>query len=260
MFNFFSIWRANVHDISNYQTKTFKLQNQFDLNQLKTKQIKSNHGYCTSILIFINSNNNNGLDNKANLKALEFFLNEFPWIQWTMTKSKSGLVTKRYYPFGNKYITSASNIKCIFITISGYISVANHHCDRYQPMDGSGNFLFTTTSRGVSNVRSRMSLVTILLLDFVMIHWIGWIQRRSFRENSIVSVHCAALLEHVIKITASYFDTGFISQIKLTTINSLLRDFRKPELQNESFWYRLLQIYKMNPLILSVAYFIFGKW
>ena len=193
------------------------------------------------------------MDNKANLKALEFFLNEFPWIQWTMTKSKSGLITKRYYPFGNKYITSASNIKCIFITTSGYISI-------YQPMDSSGKFLFTTTSRDVSNVRSRMSLVTILLLDFVMIHWIGWIRRKSFRENSIVSVHCTALLEHVIKITASYFDSGFISQMKLTTLNLLLRDFRKPKLQNEIFWYRLLEMYRMNPLTLSVADFIFGKW
>ena len=28
-----------------------------------------------------------------------------------------------------------------------------------------------------------MSLVTILVLDFVMIHWIRWIQRKPFRKN-----------------------------------------------------------------------------
>ena len=40
---------------------------------------------------------------------------------------------------------------------------------RYQPTDSSGKLL-TTTSRNVTIIRYRMSLVTILLLDFVMIH------------------------------------------------------------------------------------------
>ena len=40
----------------------------------------------------------------------------------------------------------------------------------YQPIDSSEKFFFTTTSRNVSVVRYRMSLVTILLLDLVMIH------------------------------------------------------------------------------------------
>ena len=38
--------------------------------------------------------------------------------------------------------------------------------NRYQPTDSSGKLLFTTISRNVSTVRYRMSLVTILLLDF----------------------------------------------------------------------------------------------
>ena len=42
--------------------------------------------------------------------------------------------------------------------------------NRYQPIDSSGKLLFTTISRNVSIVRYRISLVTILLLDLVMIH------------------------------------------------------------------------------------------
>ena len=41
---------------------------------------------------------------------------------------------------------------------------------RYQPTDSSGKLLFTTISRNVSIVRYRISLVTILLLDLVLIH------------------------------------------------------------------------------------------
>ena len=60
---------------------------------------------------------------------IQFFLNEFHWIQqiqWIMTKSKSGIITKGI------------------------------------------TYLLTDT------------------LYIVMIHWICWIQRTSFRENSIV--------------------------------------------------------------------------
>ena len=60
-------------------------------------------------------------------------------------------------------------------------------CNRYQPRDSNGNFFFTTTSRNISIVRYGMSLVAIVLLVFVSIHWIRWIQLKSFRENSIVS-------------------------------------------------------------------------
>ena len=91
---------------------------------------------------------------------------------------------QRYYPCGNRYIASTSNTKCIFITTSGYISIATHHST-----DSSGKLLFTTISRSVSIVRYRISLVTIQLLDLVMIHWVHWIQRKLFRENSTVSFY-----------------------------------------------------------------------
>ena len=45
---------------------------------------------------------------------------------------------------------------------------------------------FLLLSRNISIVRYRISLVTILFLDLVMIHWIRWIQRKLFREHPIV--------------------------------------------------------------------------
>ena len=58
--------------------------------------------------------------------------------------------------------------------------------NRYHPRDSKGNFFFTTKSKNVSVVRCGMFLVTILLLDFILIHWIQWIQWKSFRENSVM--------------------------------------------------------------------------
>ena len=112
-------------------------------------------------------------ENEKNKEStFEFSLNDFPWIQriqWIMTKSKS-----------SRYLLN-----------------------RYQPIVSSGKLLFTTILRNVSIARCRMSLVTRLLLDLVMIYWI---QRKSFRENSIASpaaqivVNCsrriAALIAH----------------------------------------------------------------
>ena len=37
-------------------------------------------------------------------------------------------------------------------------------------------------------------------------------------KETMVSVHCTILLEHVIKLKASYFDTDLVSQMKLTTL------------------------------------------
>ena len=40
----------------------------------------------------------------------------------------------------------------------------------------------------------------------------------------MASVHCIALLEHFIKMRASYFDTDFVSQMNLTaSLHSLHR-------------------------------------
>ena len=62
--------------------------------------------------------------------------------------------------------------------------------NRYWPTDSSGKSFCHYTN--VSIARYRVSLVTILLLNFVLIHWIHlgktrqWIPWRSFRENSNV--------------------------------------------------------------------------
>ena len=120
---------------------------------------------------------------------IEFFPNEFPWIQriqWIMTKSKSGMVTK-----GITHLLTDTLpvlvIKSAFslLPLGRYLLPVTTQ-KRYQSTGSSGKFFFTTTSRNVTIVRCRMSLVTMLVLDFVMIHWIRWIQRKSFRKNSNV--------------------------------------------------------------------------
>ena len=108
---------------------------------------------------------------------LEFFLNKFPRIQWIMTKSKSGMVTK-----GITHLATNTLPVLLLGTYPLQLTTLN----RCQPTVSSGKFLFTTTSRNESIVRWRMSLVTILFLDFVIIYWICWIQGKSFRESSIL--------------------------------------------------------------------------
>ena len=67
----------------------------------------------------------------------------------------------------------------------------------------SGNFFFTTAWRNISVVRYEMSLVTILILDLVKIHWIQWIQWKPFAENSIV---ICVVLYNLICVWPSYFN------------------------------------------------------
>ena len=52
--------------------------------------------------------------------------------------------------------------------------------NRYLPSD----ILCITSTGNVFVTRWVIPLVTISLLDFVMFHWIRWIQRKSFRENT----------------------------------------------------------------------------
>ena len=53
-------------------------------------------------------------------------------------------------------------------------------------------YFFTTTSRNVTVVRYGVSLVTIIHLDFVLIHWIQW---KWFRKNSNEFVDRLKMLE-----------------------------------------------------------------
>ena len=88
---------------------------------------------------------------------------------------------QRYNPSGNRYIASTSNKIVLPLLPLGRYLLPLITVNRYQPTDSRGKLLFVTMSRNVSIVRYRMSLVTILLLDMVIIHWI---QGKWFRENS----------------------------------------------------------------------------
>ena len=56
--------------------------------------------------------------------------------------------------------------------------------------------------------------------------------------ESVVSVHCITLLDHVIKMRASCFDTDFASQMKLTTL-SLIHCF---DIHYITFYYIIYNI------------------
>ena len=110
-----------------------------------------------------------------------------------MTKSKSSMVTR-----GITHLATDTLPVLVIQSVFSLLPLSRYPLpittpSRYQPTDSSGKLLYTTVSRNVTFVRCRMSLVTILLLDLVMIHWIRWIQRWSFRENSNGSVHTCSV-------------------------------------------------------------------
>ena len=59
--------------------------------------------------------------------------------------------------------------------------------NRYLTRGSNENALFITSTSNVSVSRWVITLVAIPLLDFVMIHWIRWIQWNSLRKNSNAS-------------------------------------------------------------------------
>ena len=67
--------------------------------------------------------------------------------------------------------------------------------NRYQPIDSSGKLLFTTTSRDVSIVKYRVSLVNILFLHLVMIRWIQ--KKVSLMLNTDLRNHIYTLLGNI---------------------------------------------------------------
>ena len=115
--------------------------------------------------------------------SLEFSLNDFLWfqrIQWIMTKSMSSMVTRGITHLPTD-ILPVLVIQSVFPLLPlGRYLLPFTTLNRYQPTDSRVKSLFTTISRNVSIFRYRISLVTILLLYLVVIHWI---QRKSLREN-----------------------------------------------------------------------------
>ena len=108
--------------------------------------------------------------------SIEFFLNDFLWIQriqWIMTKSKGSMVTRDMLCL--TIDTFPDIVVNLFRVLSG---------NRYLPRGSNENTLCITSTGNVSVARWVIALVTVLLLDLVMIHWIRWIQGKSFRQNS----------------------------------------------------------------------------
>ena len=87
-----------------------------------------------------------------------------------MTKSKSGMVNKVMTHMLTDTLPVLA-IKSAFslLPLSRYLLPVTTQ-NRYQSIGSSGKFFFATVSRNVTIVRGIMSLVTILILDFVMIH------------------------------------------------------------------------------------------
>ena len=103
---------------------------------------------------------------------IEFFLNEFHLIQriqWIVTKSNSSMATRGITHLATDTLPVLV-IKSAFslLPLGRYLLPVTTQ-NRYQSTGSSRKFFFTTTSRNVTIVRCRMSLVTILLLDLVMI-------------------------------------------------------------------------------------------
>ena len=120
-------------------------------------------------------------------KPMEFFLNEFPWIQRIqriMTKSQSGMVTKGITQLAtNTLPVLVIQSSFSLLQLGGYL-LSITTLNRYQPRDSSRKIFLPTTSSNTSIVSYVMSLVTILFLDLIKVHWIRWIQRNTFRKNS----------------------------------------------------------------------------
>ena len=115
---------------------------------------------------------------------IEFSLNDFLWIQWIMTKSKSSMVTRDIV-----YLTVDTLLDIVVISNFPLLSVGWYlfrvlSGNRYLTRGSNKNTLCITSTGNVSVARRVIHLIAILLLDLVMIHWIHWIQRESFRENS----------------------------------------------------------------------------
>ena len=101
-----------------------------------------------------------------------------------MTKSKSGMVTKDILQL-TKDIFLDVVVKKNFplISVDWYLfRVASGN--RYLPRGSNENTFYITSIGNVFVARWVLPLVTIPLLDFVMIHWICWMQWNSFRKNS----------------------------------------------------------------------------
>ena len=124
------------------------------------------------------------------MAIFEFSLNDFlriQRIQWTMTKSKSSMVTRDIlYLTVDTFLDIVVKSNFLLLSVGWYLFRVVS-ANRYLPRGSNENTLCITSTDNISVARWVIPLVTILLLDLVMIHWICWIQGKSFRENSIAN-------------------------------------------------------------------------
>ena len=113
-------------------------------------------------------------DNNCKKKRgyLSFFLNDFLWIQRIMSKSKTSMVMRdilRLTIVTFFDVVAKKNFSLLPVDWYLFWVVAGN---RYLPRVSNENALFITSTGNVSVSRWVVTLVSIPLLDFVMIHWI----------------------------------------------------------------------------------------
>ena len=154
---------------------------------------------------------------KTDWKTIGFFLNDFLWIQriqWIMTKSKTSMVTREILHLTiDTFLDVVVKNNFPLLPVDWYLfRVVSGN--RYLPRGSNENTLYITSTGNVSVSRWVITLVTIPLLDFVMIHWIQW---NSFGKNSISPIH-SFKVEH----WESFSCNQWTKQIKFINIKSLL--------------------------------------
>ena len=117
--------------------------------------------------------------------TFKFFLNNFPWIQriqWIMIKSKKSMIAGYIL-----HLTIDTSLDVVVkndipLLSAGWYLFRVVSGNRYIPRGSNENALCITSISNVFIASWVIPLVTILILDLAMIHWI---QGNSFRKNSI---------------------------------------------------------------------------
>ena len=180
---------------------------------------------------------------KRNTNTFEFSLNYFHWIQriqWIMTKSKSSMVTRDIL-----HLTKVTFLDIVVKSNFPLVSVGWYlHGvvigNGYLPRGSNENTPCITSTGNVSVARWVIPLVTILLLDMVMIHWIRWIQGKSFRENSNI-IKVDICLHWVVPHRWNFIDVYdflwfLICSEEGITCNTLLSQWEYNQSNGQRYW------------------------
>ena len=104
--------------------------------------------------------------------------------EWIITKSKSGIFsTGTTYLDTDTFPVIVTESSFSLLSLGRYLSPLTT-LTRCISRGSNRNFMFAISFEILTNTSHGALLLTILLLDFVIIHWIQWIQQKSFWENS----------------------------------------------------------------------------